>query len=132
MFRGGIDAARWSALPRSVVSGQSAVFRGWSLPLVLDALYKLCHDAMSVQASALPRYFAVESLPRGAHVMRLIEFMRTLNRVARHDEHPWNEALLVEALVTEAAASWEDDTKAEHGVGRMQRSSSTPLATLDR
>ncbi len=132
LFNGGIDAARWSALPRAVADGRASVFSGWPLPQVLDALYKLCHDAMAVQASASPRYFSAEVLPAGANAHRLVDLMRTLNRVARHDEHPWNEGLLVEALVTEAAASWEDDTKGAATAGQRPRRGPPPLATLNR
>jgi len=128
LFNSGIDAARWSALPRAVAEGRASVFSGWPLPQVLDALYKLCHDAMAMQASASPRYFSADVLPPGASARRVVDFVRTLNRVARHDEHPWNEGLLLEALVTEAVASWADDTKAAPAA----RPTAPPLATLDR
>ncbi len=128
----GIDAARWSALPRAVASGRASVFSGWPLPQVLDALYKLSHDTLALNAAAAPRYFDVDDLAGGADVHRIVEFVRTLDRVARHDEHPWNEALLVEALVTEAAASWEDGTKRSAPTPRGPHAAAPPLATLDR
>ena len=46
-----------------------------------------------------PRYFPAQALPAGARPGRLERLGQTLSRVARHDEHPWNDGLLIEALV---------------------------------
>jgi DNA polymerase III subunit delta' len=121
----GIGGATWLALPKAVAQGQSAVFSGWPVPRVLDALQKLCHDTMALAVGGQPSYFSAAALPRGARLPALAAFARTLARVARDDEHPWNEGLLVDALVCEAAATWEDDTKAEPTTRR-------PVATLKR
>jgi DNA polymerase-3 subunit delta' len=106
----GIDAATWLALPRAVARGQAQVLAAWPVPRALDALQKLCHDAMCVAAGGAPRYFAPQALPPGAVPSALAAWAKTLWRVARHEEHSWNEALLIEALVSEAAACWQEAT----------------------
>ena len=107
----GIEASHWLGLPRAVAKGQAAALAGWPLLRALDALQKLCHDAMVLALGASPRYFAASALPAGARLDALNRWARSLARVARHDEHPWNEALLIEALVGEGRACWQDGTK---------------------
>lgn len=97
----GIDAAAWSALPRAVASGQGGALAGWPVPRAIDAMQKLCHDALALAVGAPARYFPAASLPRRADVTALAAWSKALSRVARHDEHPWNEGLLLEALVTQ-------------------------------
>ena len=41
--------------------------------------------------AAQPRYFAPQALPAGADLGRCCAWARSLGRVARHDEHPWND-----------------------------------------
>jgi DNA polymerase-3 subunit delta' len=96
----GVDAAAWAALPAALARGQAAAWAGWPLPRVLDALLKLCHDLTARAAGAAPRYFPAASLPavRGG-IAPLLAWAGELQRVAQQAEHPWNEALLVEALV---------------------------------
>ncbi len=106
----GIDAATWTALPRAVSRGQAQALAGWPLPRAIDALHKLCHDAMVAAAGAVPRYFAPQALPAGATLPALVAWGKSLARAARHDEHPWNEALLLEALVLEGRACWQEAT----------------------
>ncbi len=48
---------------------------------------------------------------RRAHSRRpLSAWAKTLSRVARHDEHPWNDGLLIEALVSEGRGCWQEAT----------------------
>lgn len=97
----GIDGRVWAALPRAVAAGEGAALQGWSVPRALDALQKLCHDAMARAAGGQPRYFPAEQVPAGASMAALAEWSRELARVARHDEHPWNEGLLLAALLAQ-------------------------------
>ncbi len=106
----GIDAAAWLAVPRAVARGQAAPLAGWPVPRAVDALQKLCHDALVQRAGGMPRYFAAQSLPAGADPGRLCAWAKTLSRAARHAEHPWNDALLIEALVGEGRACWQEAT----------------------
>jgi DNA polymerase-3 subunit delta' len=101
-----VTAAGWCALPQAVARGDARALAGWSVPRVVDTLQKLCHDAMVVAAGGVPRYFPAEALPPGAAVEALAAWSKSLNRTARHDEHPWNAGLLTEALVSEGATAW--------------------------
>jgi DNA polymerase III subunit delta' len=103
--RAGIGAAAWKALPDALSRGQAAM-QGWPLPQALDTLLKLAHDAMAVAAGAAPRYFPAGSLPPSlapASLPALQAWSGELQRVARHASHPWNEGVLIDALVAQAA-----------------------------
>jgi DNA polymerase-3 subunit delta' len=106
----GIDAAAWLALPRAVARGQAAALAGWPVVRAVDALQKVCHDALVQAAGGVPRYFSTQALPTGARPGSLSTWARSLSRAARHAEHPWNEGLLVEALVSEGRACWQEGT----------------------
>ena len=43
-----------------------------------------------------------------ARAEALAAWAQSLARAARYDEHPWNEALLIEALVAEGSSSWQE------------------------
>jgi len=76
----------------------------------VDALQKVCHDALVQALGGAPRYFAAQALPAGARPGALSAWAKTLSRAARHDEHPWNDGLLIEALVGEGRACWQEAT----------------------
>ncbi len=109
LAQAGVDGAAWARVPQAVARGQAAAFAGWPVVRVLDALQKLCHDAMAHAAGAGCRFFPAAALPPlpaagSAPVLAaLTDWAAELARVARHAEHPWNEPLLVEALVTAGA-----------------------------
>ncbi|HRD95777.1 MAG TPA: DNA polymerase III subunit delta', partial [Rubrivivax sp.] len=103
LSQAGISAEVWNGLPQAVVRGQAAAFAGWPTPRVLDALHKLCHDAMARTAGAPTRFFAAGRVPGSASMERLVAWQQELARLARHDEHPWNEGLLLDAIVTAGA-----------------------------
>jgi DNA polymerase-3 subunit delta' len=109
LVRAGIAHDTWAALPGAVMRGQAAAFNGWPVPLALDALHKLCHDALLCAAGGAARYFPPASVPMRGSLEALGAWSRELDRVARHDEHPWSEGLLLEALVklgAQAMAPW--------------------------
>ena len=96
----GVDAAAWRALPGRVAAGDALALRGWPLPLAVETLQKLCHDAASVACGAAPRYFAAESLPRpAAGLGALLRWAAALRRFAEFAEHPWNAELSLESRV---------------------------------
>ncbi len=97
----GIDGASWSALPRAVMRGQGAALAGWPVPRAVDALNKLCHDALAMAAGGVPRYFPRASMPAPCSIAALVAWSHALARVARHDEHPWHEPLLLDSLVAQ-------------------------------
>lgn len=103
LHNAGLRAEQWRKLPQALARGQGAAVQGWPLPQLLDLLMKLCHDAMAVAGGAAPRYFEAGAVPQGASMARLRAWSLELQRVARHAAHPWNEAVLADALVAAAA-----------------------------
>jgi len=99
LAQAGVDGAAWAALPQAVARGQTQALAGWPVPTWLDALHKLCHDSMARCVGGPPRYFAAADVPQAASLEALLAWAGELGRVARHSEHPWNEALLLDALV---------------------------------
>ncbi len=97
----GVDSATWAALPGGVRRGDASVLSGWPVPRAVDALQRVCHDALSLAAGGQPRFFAGLRPAPGAQLSELLAWSRELSRVARHAEHPWNAGLLIEALVTQ-------------------------------
>lgn len=102
----GFDARLLAALPKQVAQGDSSQLVGKPVPRVVDLLLKLAHDAMAQAVGAAPRFFAAEALARPAQLPGLQAWRQDLLRAARHDEHPWHAALLIEALVTNGARCW--------------------------
>ncbi len=121
LARQGIDAQAWEALPAAVARGQLDALAGWPVPRALDALFKLCCDALARSAGAPPRYFDAARLPADADPVRLAAWAAELGRIARHADHPWHEALMAEALVARAQAAL---------VPRASRPRATGLDTL--
>jgi DNA polymerase-3 subunit delta' len=97
--RAGIDAAAWTALPQAVLRGQVAAVTGWPPPVLVEALQKLCHDAMAHSVGGQAQYFPQPSLPAPAALPALLAWAQELGRIARHADHPWSEALLAESLI---------------------------------
>jgi DNA polymerase-3 subunit delta' len=102
----GWTPAMLAGLPRRVAAGDASVLQGRSVPRVVELLLKLAHDAQVQSAGGTPRFFDPAQMPRGADLGALRGWQQALLRVARHDEHPWSAALLVESLVTQGAAVW--------------------------
>ena len=104
--QGGLAGAALAALPRRVAAGDASALAGQPIPRVVELLMKLAHDAQVLAAGGVPRFFTVGHLPTGADLAALRHWQQALQRTARHDEHPWNAGLLIESLVTQAAAVW--------------------------
>ena len=100
--REGLDAVTWTRLPRQLAAGEVGSLASWPLPRLLDALHKLCHDALCVACGAAPRYFPPAAMPRPAGVPALNAWSRALTRTLRHAEHPWSMPVMVESLVQQA------------------------------
>lgn len=98
--RAGLDAAAWRQFPQWIARGDSAAVVNWPLPVLLDALQKLCHDHALATLGAPGRYFAdLGQLAPGAGLAHLTEAAAWLRGQARHVDHPWSAALATEALV---------------------------------
>lgn len=98
----GIDAERWQALPRQLGAGRPGVLAGTTVPLAVELLLKVCHDAMASAVGGAGRYFASGSLPARLSLPALLRWQRELQRLAESAEHPWHEALAIDALVSGA------------------------------
>lgn len=101
----GRAAGVWAQIPRAMAKGEGDVFKDWSPPEVVDALQKLCHDALAVKVGAPPRFFAQADLTLGASMQALSAWARSLARCRRTAEHPFNAGLMTEALVVEAQSA---------------------------
>ncbi len=106
LARSGRSAAAWGALPKAMARGEVAALADLAPPQALDALHKLCHDALACKMGAVPRFFAAADLP-GALLARpsvasLTRWSRALAQAARTVEHPFNPGLMLESLVNEA------------------------------
>jgi DNA polymerase-3 subunit delta' len=111
----GIDAAAWRALPVRVARGEAGALGAWPLPLVVEALQKVCHDAASISCGAAPRYFPQGSVAAGASLPALLHWAGELKRVARHADHPWSVDLSVESLVAQGREALKTARSAQRG-----------------
>jgi DNA polymerase-3 subunit delta' len=100
--RDGVDAAAWQALPHRAAAGDGSGLAGWPLPRAVEALQKLCHDAMLMAAGAEPRYFSISAMPKPSQLQSLSAWSRSLQEAASQAEHPWSVGLMVEAMIQEA------------------------------
>ena len=114
----GLSAAVLADLPRRVAAGDPAPLAGRPLPRVIDLLLKLAHDLQVLAAGGKPRFYPDAKLPAGADLAALRAWQQALLRAARHDEHPWNAALLIESLISQAAAVWAPATASSAAAGR--------------
>ena len=125
----GIDASLWASLPALVAAGDARLLAGWPVPQAVRVLQQICHDAMARAAGGSPRYFPAASLPVPAAWPALLAWSRSLQEVARHDEHPWSAGLLIESLVGQgqrallasARSAPEDASGARSGTGLAAR-----------
>lgn len=106
LVREGLDARRWPELPDAVRQGRAELFQGLAVPRVVDLLQKVCLDLMSRAQGARATYFPDEALPAGAQAQALAAWWTQLQRTARHEDHPWNAALLIESLVLQGRRCW--------------------------
>ena len=103
LARGGLDAPRWTALPKQVARGDAAALRDFSPAQAVDALQKLCHDLLAAGCGAPTRYFEPTDLPVARNVSALSDWSKALFETSRTVEHPFHAPLMLEALVSEAS-----------------------------
>jgi DNA polymerase-3 subunit delta' len=95
----GLDAETWLALPGRIARGDASALQGWPLPLAVETLQKVCHDALCLACGGAPRYFPSDRVAPGAEPLALLRWSRELARVALEAEHPWSADLAIESLV---------------------------------
>jgi len=98
----GVDAVAWLRLPKQLAAGDANGLAAWPLPRLLDAMHKLCHDALCLACGAPQRYFPPASLPAAMPLYGLTRWAAALSTASRHGEHPWNQPVMVESLVQQA------------------------------
>jgi DNA polymerase III subunit delta' len=103
----GLTAEVWAQLPGQVISGDARLLATLPLPRAVRMLQQVCHDAMAQAAGGAPRFFATGQVPAGGDLAALADWAHELARVARHDEHPWNVPLRVEALIAHGQRAWQ-------------------------
>ncbi|MFO6419395.1 DNA polymerase III subunit delta' [Hylemonella sp. W303a] len=106
------EPARWRGFPRAMLGGELSSVAEWSPAQLIDALHKLCHDLMGQRVGAAPRYFDAADLPplkgaasAGNALGRLRDWQRELVQEARSAEHPYNQGLMMESLVSRASSA---------------------------
>ena len=102
LHEAGLTAQAWQALPSRLAQGDASALEGLSPPLMLDLLAKLCHDAMAAAVGGATRYFGTEALPKGMVLARLGRWQREIFELSRHPDHPRLEALLADAMASQA------------------------------
>ncbi len=100
--RSGRDPKTWALFPKAMARGDAAALSAWTPAQAVDALQKLCHDLMAVNAGAAPRFFAAAELPPTTSSSALGEWSKALARTSRTVEHPFNAGLMLEALAAQA------------------------------
>ena len=98
----GRNPSVWTHLRTALSRGDVAVFKDWTLPQVVDALQKLCHDMMALQVNASARFFDAKDLGPPVTVDALTRWSQALTQTAKTVEHPFNAGLMLEALVNQA------------------------------
>ena len=102
LAKSGRSPQAWSLFPKAVARGDVSALSDLSPPQAVGALQKLCHDLQSTLVGAEPRYFAVADLPKAPGMQALARWAKALAQHARTAEHPFNNGLMLEALVAQA------------------------------
>lgn len=98
----GRDPMVWLTLPQAMARGDVALFKDWTVPQIVDALHKLCHDLLAHRVGAQPRFFGATDLRTRATLDTLTAWSKALSRTMRTVEHPFNAGLMQETLVGQA------------------------------
>jgi DNA polymerase III subunit delta' len=95
----------WSLLPKAMLRGEVGALADHAPAQAISALQKLCHDLMTVDSGAAPRFFEAADLPAAPPKAALARWARSLANAAKTAEHPFNAGLMLEALVSEARST---------------------------
>ncbi|MBK7004625.1 MAG: DNA polymerase III subunit delta' [Burkholderiales bacterium] len=98
----GRDPGVWLDFPRAMARGDTAYIKDWSATQIVDALHRLCHDLMAVQAGSAPRFFDAKALVPFPSWKALSDWSKALTLARRTTDHPFNAGLMQEALVSQA------------------------------
>lgn len=98
----GAITAQWSDFPKAMARGDVGFVKDWSIPQLLDSLHKLSHDLQALHYGAEPRFFEPQSLQCKAPAKVLSDWGHSLAQQRKTMDHPFNAALMQEALVEQA------------------------------
>jgi len=98
----GRKAEDWARFPAAMASGDTSFVRDWSAVQLVDALQKLCHDALCVHHGAQPRFFDYQHGKHAPGLASLSQWSVALQKCRKTMEHPFNAGLMQEALVEQA------------------------------
>jgi DNA polymerase III subunit delta' len=100
----GQKGADWARFPEAMARAELSYVKDWSAPVLVDALHKLCHDAIALHTGAASRFFPAESLKAVSRtsLADLLDWSKALRDVRRTMDHPFNPGLMQEALVDQA------------------------------
>jgi DNA polymerase-3 subunit delta' len=98
----GRKAEDWSRFASAMAAGEIAFVRDWSVNELVDALQKLCHDALCLNKGALPRFFELKAGKAVPTLAALSQWSVDLKRSRKTMDHPFNGGLMQEALVEQA------------------------------
>lgn len=107
----GRDPSVWTHLRTALSRGDSGIFKDWTLPQVVDALQKLCHDLVARQMGAAPRFLDVKALGLPVAASALTRWNQALIQTQKTVEHPFNAGLMLEALVNQAQIALNSGNK---------------------
>jgi DNA polymerase-3 subunit delta' len=104
LYSSGRKEEDWLRFPAAMAAGEAGFVRDWPVTELVDALQKLCHDAMASHQGAKPRFFELEPkrLGVGLSLSALSQWSVALKHRRRTMDHPFNPGLMQEALVEEA------------------------------
>ncbi|AVO47826.1 DNA polymerase III subunit delta' [Melaminivora suipulveris] len=102
LAQSGRSPAAWALLPKAVARGDASALAGLDGPQAVQVLQKLCHDLLAQHLGAAPRFFAPADLPPAPALSALTRWSRALVQHARTADHPFNAALMLDALVAQA------------------------------
>ena len=103
-FAAGHSPLVWKKLPKELANGQAGALASLPAPQVVDALQKLCHDLLMLRVGAAPRFFDKADLPAPPTVAVLTRWSKALTQSQCTADHPFNQGLMLEALVAQAAS----------------------------
>lgn len=98
----GPTPSSWVKLPHAMARGDVSGLKDWTPTQAVNALQKLCHDLLAVKTGATPRFFDAADLPTGSSLVSLTAWAKALAAAVRTMEHPFNNGLMLEALVSQA------------------------------
>ena len=107
----GRDLGVFTHLRITLSRGDVSVFKDWTLPQVVDALQKLCHDLTARHVQGPLRFFDAKELGPPVPLEALTCWNQALSQTVKTVEHPFNTGLMLEALVNQAKIALNSSSK---------------------